>query len=214
MSESLLEISNILNYLLKSMRLSEAELARNVNIPRATINRLVSGKTPDPRASTLNAIAEYFNISVDQLLGKKPIFLAQIESNITPKQESIPVLNIEDCRDWDEIIHQLTNDSHFDWVSIDPTIEKGKFAVRVQGESMWPQFDKDTILIISPESEPKNRDFVIAYIKKSGDILFRQLIIENRYKFLRAINTMFPAISLEPQDVIIGVVIQIRKTYS
>ncbi|HLB43182.1 MAG TPA: XRE family transcriptional regulator [Gammaproteobacteria bacterium] len=213
MSEGILEISGILSYLIKQAHISEAELARKVNIPRATINRLVSGRTPDPRASTLNAIAEYFNVSVDQLLGKQPLFLDNKESIITISHLSIPIITWEETKNWEGIINKLKPDNHFDWVMVDPAIERGKFAIRVDGESMWPQFQTNTILIMVPEKEAKNRDFVIAYIKKSDEVVFRQLIVEGKYKFLKAINTIFPTIQLEDTDKIIGIVIQTRKDF-
>ena len=63
MTSNFLEISNNLSQLLAKHNISEAELGRQTNIPRGTINRLVTGKTPAPRASTLEAIAHFFKIS-------------------------------------------------------------------------------------------------------------------------------------------------------
>lgn len=213
MSEAVMEISNILNYLLKQARISEAELARQINIPRATINRLVSGRTPDPRASTLNAIAQFFNVSVDQLLGKQPLYIGLNHSVIATQQTSIPIIDLDKSKQWEDIISSLKPDTHFDWIMVDPSIDEGKFAIRIHGESMWPQFQANTILILSPEKEAKNRDFVIAYIKKNNEMVFRQYIVEDRYKFLKAINNIFPTIQLDESDKIIGVVIQTRQTY-
>jgi SOS-response transcriptional repressor LexA len=213
MSESVLEISNILNYLIKQAHISEAALARKINVPRATINRLVSGRTPDPRASTLNAIAGYFNVSVDQLLGVQPLFLDNTHS-IANSHTSIPIIEWKETQDWEKVIAQLKPDGHFDWVMVDPSIDQGKFAIRVNGESMWPQFQTNTILIIAPEKKAKNRDFVIAYVKRNDEVVFRQLIVEGRYKFLKAINNIFPTIEFEESDKIVGVVIQTRKNFS
>lgn len=213
MTVAALEISNVLTYLINKARISEAELARMINVPRATINRLASGKTPDPRASTLNAIAEYFNISVDQLLGQQPLFLDNNGSLIANAHTSIPILEWSNILDWKKLINHLKPDNHFDWIMVDPSIDQGKFAVRVNGESMWPQFQENTILIISPSKEVKNRDFVMAHIKKHNGVVFRQLIFEHTYQFLKPINDMFPTIELEKSDTVIGVVIQTRKNY-
>src|SRR3989338_6658135 len=176
MSTAVLEVGNVLNQLLSNAGISEAKLGRIIGVPRATINRIASGRTPDPRASTLHAIAKYFNVTVDQLLGNQPIF-QHTESSI------------------------LT----------DPNIEVGQFALRVKGDSMWPQFQENTILIVDPTREQKNRDFVVVHIKKSNEILFRQLIIDGKYKFIKAINDIFPTIQLQDADKIIGVVIQTRN---
>lgn len=213
MSEAILEISGILGYLIKQAHISEAELARKINVPRATINRLVSGRTPDPRASTLNAIAAYFNVTVDQLLGKQPLFLDENKAIVASNHALIPIIEWRGAKNWETIVSELKPEGHFDWVMIDPSIDHGKFAIRVNGESMWPQFQTNTILIIAPEREPKNRDYVIAYLKKNDDVVFRQLIVEDKYKFLKAINNIFPTIQFESCDRIIGVVIQTRKNY-
>ena len=213
MSEAVLEIGNILSYLLNQGGISEAELARKISIPRATINRLASGRTPDPRASTLSAIAHYFNVSVDQLLGKQPLYFDSNQTIIATKHSSIPLVDLKETINWKELINRLKPDEHFDWIMVDPSIDEGKFALRVKGESMWPQFQENTILIIDPKKEAKNRDFIIAHIKKNDEIIFRQLIIEDRYRFLKAINNIFPTIQLDDQDKIIGIVIQIRKSY-
>ena len=213
MSESVLEISNILNFLIKQAHLTEAGLARKINVPRATINRLVSGRTPDPRASTLNAIAAYFNVTVDQLIGKQPLFLDDNKSIVASNPTLIPIIEWKSTKIWETIVNELKTDGHFDWVMIDPSIDHARFAIRVNGESMSPQFQTNTILIIAPEREPKNRDFVMAYLKKDNEVVFRQLIVENKYKFLKAINTIFPTIKFENCDKIIGVVIQTRKNY-
>jgi SOS-response transcriptional repressor LexA len=213
MTAATLDISNILTYLLKQAKISEAELSRKINLPRATINRLVSGKTPDPRASTLNAISQYFNVSVDQLLGIQPLILNEDSSILSNVQSCIPILEWNETSTWEETVNNIKPDGHYDWVMVDPSIDEGKFALRVKGEAMWPQFQENTILIINTIKEAKNRDFVIAYLKQSDEIIFRQLLIENKYKFLKAINNIFPSIKLEENDKIIGIVIQVRKNY-
>ena len=40
---------------------TEAQLARATEIPQPTIHKILSGKTTDPRISTLQSIANYFS---------------------------------------------------------------------------------------------------------------------------------------------------------
>lgn len=213
MPEDFLDISNILNHVITLHGISEAELSRQIGVPRATINRLVSGRTPDPRASTLKAIAEFFNISVDQLLGKQPLFLGANQSMIATVDTSLPIIDWNQAENWQEVVSRLKPDNHFNWTIADPSHKKGSFALRLNGESMWPQFQEKTILIIEPTEQVKNKDFVIAYIKKNDEIIFRQLTLEGKYKFLKAFNPMFPTIQMGDEDKIIGVVIQTKNTY-
>ena len=211
MTAATLEIGNILNRLLEKSAISESELGRIIGVPRATINRIASGRTPDPRASTLRAIAEYFNVTVDQLLGKQPLFQHTDSTALTSTYISIPVIEWECANNWENALHSIRPDNHFDWILTDPNIEIGKFALRIKGDSMWPQFQENTVLIIDPTREQKNRDFVIVYIKKSDEILFRQLLVEGKNKFLKAINDIFPTIQLQDSDKVIGIVIQTRN---
>ncbi len=205
MSEAILEISDILNYLIKKTCISESELARKVNLPRATINRLTSGKTPDPRASTLNAIAEYFDISLDQLLGKQP--LSELNNAHPYSDISIPVLSWEEAKIWEK---RSNKSIYQDWITINPLTETGKFALKVNGDAMTPKFSENTLLIIDPDKVPKNRDYVIAFIRKTDEILFRQLIIDGNHKILKPINEIFPCITMEKNDILIGTVTQGR----
>lgn len=208
MSEVATKIDGILSCLLNMHHITEAELGRRIKIPRTTISRLVSGRTPDPRVSTLKAIADYFNVSVDQLLGNQPLFNNNKQSTIK-NTTSLPIIDWNSSKDWRNVISQIKPDNHFDWVSD----VVGHFAIKIQGESMWPQFQKNMILIIDAEKELSDRSFVIAYIQKNNEVIFRQLITEGSYKFLKAINPIFPLVRIGAKDKIIGVVIQTRNTY-
>ena len=65
-------VSN-LNKLLSMHKLSVDKLGDRLGIPSMTIRRIVSGETADPRISTLQSIAQYFNISLDSLLGNQQL---------------------------------------------------------------------------------------------------------------------------------------------
>ena len=129
MSEVVLEISAILSHLIKKSGISEAALGREIDVPRATINRLVSGKTPDPRASTLKAIATYFNVTVDQLLGKQPLFTHTSPATRSDPYPSIPLIDWNHAKNWKSALKRIKPDNHFDWILTDPNIDTGKFAL-------------------------------------------------------------------------------------
>ena len=85
--------------------------------------------------------------------------------------------------------------------------------MKVLDDSMWPQFIEGTMLIINPALKPKNRDFVIYYLKKEQEVVFRQYIFENDNKILKAINQALPSIKINKNDKIIGVVTQARNDF-
>ena len=49
---------------------SGTQLAGLLNVPAPTVNRLLSGAVQDPRLSTLLRIANHFNVSLDELVGR------------------------------------------------------------------------------------------------------------------------------------------------
>ena len=53
---------------------SGSELARQLSIPPPSINRILSGQVTDPRISTLILLADYFDVGIDQLLGREKLF--------------------------------------------------------------------------------------------------------------------------------------------
>lgn len=60
----------IFNYLLKQANLTLTDIARETRIPITTLHNILSGKSPDPKLSILNVLADKFGISIDQLTGR------------------------------------------------------------------------------------------------------------------------------------------------
>ena len=50
--------------------MSQAELARRIGLSSTSMNQIESGKTPDPAASRVKAIADVLRVSTDYLLGR------------------------------------------------------------------------------------------------------------------------------------------------
>jgi len=84
--------------------------------------------------------------------------------------------------------------------------EAEPFALRVIGDSMEPEFRDGAIIIIDPTGVAKDGAFVIALHK--GEYIFRQLVIENDRKMLKALNGDHPVIPLIDFSTIEGVVTQ------
>lgn len=203
-------LSGVLNTLLKDKAITSGKLANQINVPRATINNIVQGKTTDPRASTLEAIANYFEISVDQLLGKTSY--KSNETDVVP-QKLVPIIPWSQIGEKDYIMNNFKAEQDIATIPIDINLEGKQFAMQVIGDAMWPQFEEGSIIIIDPNKIPKNRDFVVANIKQKEDVLFRQLYTEGHTYILKAFNSVFPSLVMADQDFIIGTVIQTRNEY-
>jgi len=66
-------LSAILSHLMSEKGIKSAELARKTGIGQPVIYRLMTGTTDNPQVLTLKPIADFFGISLDQLLGFTPL---------------------------------------------------------------------------------------------------------------------------------------------
>jgi len=66
-------LSAILSHLMSEKGIKSAELARKTGIGQPVIYRLMTGTTDNPQVLTLKPIADFFGISIDQLLGFTPL---------------------------------------------------------------------------------------------------------------------------------------------
>ena len=62
----------ILSILLEEKNITQRELADKINVTEVTISRYLSGER-SPRIEIVNKIAEYFDVSIDYLLGVSDI---------------------------------------------------------------------------------------------------------------------------------------------
>ncbi len=80
------------------------------------------------------------------------------------------------------------------------------FVLRVLGDSMEPEFTEGTVIVVEPGGVLESGRFVVA--AHDGGYVFRQLVIEGRRWFLRALNPEYPVIDIAGADAIKGVVTQ------
>lgn len=205
--------SDTLNTLMGEM--SESALAREVNVPKATINRLLSGRTPDPRASTLAPIAQYFGVSIDQLLG-----LEALPENLplrTNKEEASVIIKIPMIE-----MDSLTTQNNTDYATKDnyeiikkpnSNINEQCYLTKVNSSAMRPKFIEGAFIVVNPLLEPENNDFVIFHLLEENSIIFRQLLIEGNDKYLSALNPDFKSIYLNKPYKSCGVVIESRVLF-
>lgn len=109
-----------IQWLMEDRNISEAELSRLTNLSPATIHRLIYGIT-DPRLTTLRAIASFFKIRIEQLIGDYPIpSVTQVSNENADKiffstPILIPYINWEHLTIHIDNIGELTMDNWANW---------------------------------------------------------------------------------------------------
>jgi len=199
-------IAENISTLLKKNNLNANQLAQILGIPMMTIRRIMSGETEDPRVSTLKIIADYFNVSIDLLIGDNR------NSILTPikkiKAHLVPKITWEDLINFNSDIEiDLTDWSAWQSLSLNEndTISKKSFALESR-PSMYPRFPKGTIFIIDPNAKPTDGDIVLIRLKQNNEFTLKELIIDPPNWRLSPLVIDSGSINFNPEDhEIIGV---------
>src|SRR5690349_20354810 len=113
------KIAQILNSLLEDKKLRVAELARRIKLPQPTIHRIATGACEHPHLSSLEPIARFFSINVDQLKGYEPI----------PWLDNATKVSL---LEWDEVscwVSAKTKKQYNKFILTDASIGKNGFAL-------------------------------------------------------------------------------------
>lgn len=167
-------ISGILEYLIKLHGISILELSKKTKIPQPTLHHILSGETKNPRKQALNALADFFSITIEQLKGK-----ALLPKVPTALKESLNISTVP-IIEWHEIkalfLGKLVK-TELKEVILDKNIGPHSFALNMKDASMQPLIPENSLLIFDTNKVVKDRDMVIVLLNKN-DILFNRLFID------------------------------------
>jgi len=119
----------------------------------------------------------------------------------------VPLISFVAAGNWDEAVDNFAPGSADQWIDTTVPVKRHTYALRVEGDSMEPRFPSGAIIIVEPESEPKNGSYVIAR-QNGSDATFKQLILDGGVWFLKPVNPRYPLMQLGADAVICGVVKQ------
>ncbi len=187
-----------LKILMSREKVSYLELSERTNIPIATLKRLRSDLA-NPTLDSLLPIAEYFKITLDQLIGIAPLSLRANSWNY------IKIIQ------WDQVsIWQTLGENECEYTITDAKISKNNFALIVCNDD-WPGFIKGSILIIDTEMQPKQGDYVVTQRVGSKEATLKQYICYEGKIYLKPLNPDFKSdLLIDNNFNIIGVMVQMK----
>lgn len=148
----------------KEKKLTQSDLAVVLGISRQAYSNYEAGKR-QPDNETMLKLAEYFNVSVDYLLGRddKPVSVPPRKGIRVPVYgevaaglpiEAIENFDSENPDDWEEISEDMARSGDF-------------FALRIHGDSMEPKISSGDIVIVRIQPDVENGETAI--VKVNGD---------------------------------------------
>ncbi len=194
-------LADRLKITLKERKVTQAALAKALNVNPQQIQAVCSGKIQRP--TNVVEMSAFLGVSPFWLQqGKGPRHLRVEDSALRPS-DKIPLMS------W-EAIGAPNHNAQMIWLnSPTPVSDKG-FALRVQGYGMLGKeqiFKPGSIIIVDPDMKPADICYVIVNI--DGIPHLRQLTYEGAVQYLHILNPKYPdpIQKLSNQNDIIGVVV-------
>lgn len=187
----------------------ETELARAINVPQPTINRILSGQVSDPHISTLSTLAKYFNVTIDQIIGNAPMNSTNSQTaNIT----TLPIIPWEKATQSENFLTTLTPQNWQEWTTINLDVSTQSYAL-ISKPSMSPRFPTNALLIIDPSCEPRDGDFVIVHYDGTDQATIRHITIDGRIRTLGTVSGQTAPEPITEEHNLLGTLIQTRFSY-
>lgn len=207
----------ILRKLMAEANIKEAELARKVNLPQTTVNRLLLGGTSDPRANTLKPIADFFCVTIGQLCGFEPLPDQHIAGTTNPTQRNawrfIPIIHWEQVPSWRFTKNNLTPANHKNWIGTERSVSDHSFALHSLA-FMEPRFRKSSILIVDPEAEYKDGHYIVVALDGIHPTV-RKILKDGLDTLLQSFDQAQASIKLTKKHTIYGTIVESRMdTYT
>lgn len=195
------KLSNNLNFLISETRLNASELARRTGIPASSIKKIRNNDHPNPTLTTLIPLANFFAITISQLIGETPLNLEQAK---TPSsQPQIPIISWSETATWPKL-----TDTPRAFAAAD-RIYQNAFGLIIE-ENLGEHFRKNSLLIIDSNAQPQSHDYVLTLKNPQTKPSIKQILIEDEHVFLKSLLIDELVAKKEIDVVIAGVVVECR----
>lgn len=214
----------------KMRNMTQQEVANYLGITRAAYSHFETGRN-EPDNETLTKLADLFEVSTDYLLGRTDFFYYAPEKKFFVKENQtnygniqpaswpsdtvkipvlgsipagIPIEAVEDIIDYEEIpVEWLKGDREY-------------FALKVKGDSMFPEYLDGDIVIVRKQSTCDSGDDCVVIINGAEATLKRVNILKDGIE-LEAVNKMYGKKKFSKEEIenlpvqILGVVVELRR---
>ena len=199
----------------KEKGLSQEALAKAVGKSQSAIAAVESGRNKE--TSGLITIARVLGVRPEWLETgegamhpvetEAPAFDNNVNLSLKHALHKIPILSWVQAGNWREI--ELSPD--LEYIEITTPVRDG-YGLRVQGDSMMPEFVQGDIIVVSPHAQPENGSYVVV-VQEGNKATFKKLVYDGAKPYFKPLNPQYPMLEANEQTSIVGVVKQKIKTY-
>ncbi|MDX2165043.1 MAG: helix-turn-helix transcriptional regulator [Gammaproteobacteria bacterium] len=196
-----------LTHLMDAAKISMTELYKNTNIPITTIQRLRNDPKANPTISSLKPIADFFSLTIDELISGDLTKLSTKKGVYKENKQywtKVPILTWKEAINWKA---HLKKESPV--VTTDIDISSSAYALKIE-EDLDDGFRKNSTIIIDPEVEAENMDYLISYKSDSKLPILKQLREHDGDLYLKPLVRGIAPTPFKEEYIVLGVVRQIK----
>ncbi len=170
--------------------------AAEMGFPSASVVKWKRGTIP--RGTTLQKIADYFSVTVNDLLSDTPPAPSKLHRE---QGEKIAVLASVGAGIPLEAIVTFDQDDPDAWEEISRTDDAQYFALRIRGNSMEPLIRYGEIVIVRKQEEYNDGDIVIALVNGDEGVCKLLEYRDNGGICLRSLNPEYPPLVFSREQI-------------
>lgn len=190
--------------------LSQQKMADVLGISRSAVAMWETGGS-EPDNKTLEKIADYFNVSIDYLLGRDDTPRPRTEKKgvkipvLGRVAAGIPITAVEEVLDYEEIEESLAKTGDF-------------YGLQIRGTSMEPKFSEGDVVIVRQQNDVESGEIAIVLVN-GDDATCKRVVKHENGLSLISLNPSFPPKFFTDQEVeqlpvrIIGRVMELRAKF-
>ena len=127
-----------------------------------------------------------------------------------------PVISFVQAGNWTEACEPYTLSEIDEWYESEVAVQGSAFWLKVEGDSMTAptgiSIPEGSLVLVDTGREPINGSLVIAKLTETNEATFKKLVLDGA-KYLKALNPAYPAITINGNCKIIGVVVQMMMRF-
>lgn len=193
-------------HLMKQHNTNMTHIYKETGVPITTIQRICKNPAANPTLASLIPIADFFSITLAQLIGEDPLPNAKPTKNSAMRWSHVPIISWEQATHWPELSFTDANCPH---VATELMVTEKSFALKVADDHL-ENFHRGSIIIIDTQLTPSNRDYIIVHKSGSAHATLKQVLLHENDTYLKPLNSDFKTTLMDESYTVLGVIIQVR----
>lgn len=208
----------------KDLNLTQQQIADELDISQGAVGHYLNGRNA-LNLQIASVFAKKLQVSISEFspsLAKEITELSKgFDANVSNPRPyrpapKYPVISFVQAGNWTEACEPYTLSEIDEWYESEVAVQGSAFWLKVEGDSMTAptgiSIPEGSLVLVDTGREPINGSLVIAKLTETNEATFKKLVLDGA-KYLKALNPAYPAITINGNCKIIGVVVQMMMRF-